>query len=380
MSIAVTTETQEVKLHPLAATTDPVLAEHADEIRRLGKQTVENIIEIGARLTECKHICGHGNWLPWLEREFGWEETTAQRFMRVHALAQSKSGNLPDLPVSAIYLLAAPSTPQAARSEIIERAKTGTPVLVAEVKAIIDTAKGSRRLAKKKAKTGKSKVASECEPAKIAKAAAEAPQVSLDKNPVCLAWKTATEVERAEFAHLFGDDVRRYADDTDHEPSSAETDTDENDAQETGIEPPQRQRRKKLETPAYETTLSAAVSAAFGELAELGSECRQVVDNALSETQRIQTLGETADSLEDLYEPSVPTELSEIKISMPKSRKPRSRGDRRDTAVSTLEACVAALGDIGENDPRFQKAQALQAELEDALSATGMCEFPGMYG
>jgi hypothetical protein len=198
MSIAVTTETQEVKLHPLAATTDPVLAEHADEIRRLGKQTVENIIEIGARLTECKHICGHGNWLPWLEREFGWEETTAQRFMRVHALAQSKSGNLPDLPVSAIYLLAAPSTPEAARSEIIERAKTGTPVSVAEVKAIIDTAKGSRRLAKKKAKTGKSKVASEREPAKIAKAAAEAPQVSLDKNPVGLAWKTATEVERAE--------------------------------------------------------------------------------------------------------------------------------------------------------------------------------------
>jgi hypothetical protein len=135
MSIT-STKTQELKF--------PVLAEHADAIRRLGKQTVENIIEIGARLTECKHICGHGNWLPWLEREFGWEETTAQRFMRVHALAQSKSGNLPDLPVSAIYLLAAPSTPEAARSEIIERAKTGTPVSVAEVKQTINAAKARR--------------------------------------------------------------------------------------------------------------------------------------------------------------------------------------------------------------------------------------------
>jgi len=92
------------------------------------------VIEIGARLTECKRICGHSNWLPWLDREFGWEETTAQRFMRVHKLAQSKSGKLPDLPVSAIYLLAAPSTPEPAKTEIIERAKAGEALRVTEVK------------------------------------------------------------------------------------------------------------------------------------------------------------------------------------------------------------------------------------------------------
>jgi hypothetical protein len=125
-----------------AAAGDPVLAEHAAAIRQLGKRVVADVVEIGRRFSECKRICGHGNWLPWLNREFGWEETTAQRFMRVHALAQSKSGNLPDLPVSAIYLLAAPSTPEAARTEIIERAKTGAPVSVAEVKQTIDAAKG----------------------------------------------------------------------------------------------------------------------------------------------------------------------------------------------------------------------------------------------
>src|SRR5262245_34891099 len=64
-----------------------------------GKRALADVIEIGARLAECKRICGHSNWLPWLDREFGWEETTAQRFMRVHKLAQSKSGKLADLPV-----------------------------------------------------------------------------------------------------------------------------------------------------------------------------------------------------------------------------------------------------------------------------------------
>src|SRR5262249_52299428 len=119
-------------------TTDPILAKHAAEIRRLGKRALADVIEIGARLAECKRICGHSNWLPWLDREFGWEETTAQRFMRVHKLAQSKSGKLADLPVSAIYLLAAPSTPEPAKTEIIERAKAGEAVRVTEVKRVVE--------------------------------------------------------------------------------------------------------------------------------------------------------------------------------------------------------------------------------------------------
>ena len=119
-------------------TTDPILAEHAAEIRRLGKRTLADVIEIGARLTECKRICGHNNWLPWLDREFGWAETTAQRFMRVHKLAQSKSGKLPDLPVSAIYLLAAPSTPEPAKTEIIERAKAEEALSVTEVRRVVE--------------------------------------------------------------------------------------------------------------------------------------------------------------------------------------------------------------------------------------------------
>src|SRR5262245_41804252 len=94
------------------ATSAQALTEHAAEIRRLGRRVAADVIEIGRRLTECKRLCGHGNWLPWLDREFGWEESTALNHMRVHEL--SKSANFADLslPISGLYLLAAPSTPK----------------------------------------------------------------------------------------------------------------------------------------------------------------------------------------------------------------------------------------------------------------------------
>jgi hypothetical protein len=95
-------------------------------IRALGKRVVGDIIEIGRRLTDAKKIAGHGNWLPWLEREFGWTDKTAENFINVYKLgAQTKFekfSNL-NLPVSGLYLLAAPHTPEEARADVIARAR-----------------------------------------------------------------------------------------------------------------------------------------------------------------------------------------------------------------------------------------------------------------
>jgi hypothetical protein len=55
------------------------LAQHAAGARQ---RVVADVIEIGRRLTESKKICGHGNWLPWLDREFNWQEQTARNFIR----------------------------------------------------------------------------------------------------------------------------------------------------------------------------------------------------------------------------------------------------------------------------------------------------------
>jgi hypothetical protein len=114
------------------------LRKHAVAIRDLRKRASKDIVEIGRRLTEAKELAGHGHWLAWLDREFGWSERTAQNFMRVHTLSLGKSANFADLniPISAVFLLAAPSTSPEAVSEVAERAKT-EPMTMKKVKATV---------------------------------------------------------------------------------------------------------------------------------------------------------------------------------------------------------------------------------------------------
>jgi DUF3102 family protein len=65
---------------------EQLLAILTDTINALRKRAGEDIIEIGCRLIEAKAIAGHGNWLPWLEREFGWTDKTAENYMNVFRL------------------------------------------------------------------------------------------------------------------------------------------------------------------------------------------------------------------------------------------------------------------------------------------------------
>jgi hypothetical protein len=113
------------------------MSEHAIAIRDLGKRSIDNVIEIGRRLTEAKAIAGHGEFGPWLDREFAWTERTAQNFMRVYELSKTKCVSDLNLPLAGLYLLAAPSTPERARDEVIERAAAGTPVSVADIRSSI---------------------------------------------------------------------------------------------------------------------------------------------------------------------------------------------------------------------------------------------------
>jgi len=127
------------------ADVDPVLAEHANVIRKLGKRVKEDVIEIGRRLKECKQLAGRGNWAAWLEREFGWSERTAQRYMQLYEFTQEefKYDKLSalELPLSGLYLLAAPSTPDEACKDIIRRAAAGEAISLAIVRDTISRKK-----------------------------------------------------------------------------------------------------------------------------------------------------------------------------------------------------------------------------------------------
>jgi len=76
-------------------------------------------------LTEVKEKLGHGPFIDWIEREFAWARTTAERFMNVYERVKLPNlGNL-DIDVSALYLIAQPKTPEPARNDIIRRASNG---------------------------------------------------------------------------------------------------------------------------------------------------------------------------------------------------------------------------------------------------------------
>jgi Protein of unknown function (DUF3102) len=116
----------EKHLSSLGGQASASLAEHVAKIHRLHKRCIDDLVEIGRRLTECQRLVQHGDWLDWLETEFGWSDRTALNFMRVYDMAvKSEKFSDLNLPISALYLLAAPSTPADVADEIIERAAAG---------------------------------------------------------------------------------------------------------------------------------------------------------------------------------------------------------------------------------------------------------------
>jgi hypothetical protein len=99
------------------------------EIRTLVKRAARDISNVGQKLIEVKAKLGHGNFLRWLEVEFQWSWDTAKRFMRV-AEVFGENQQIADfyLAPSVLYILAAPSTPKAAREEALSLAKNGERV------------------------------------------------------------------------------------------------------------------------------------------------------------------------------------------------------------------------------------------------------------
>jgi hypothetical protein len=114
--------------------------EAVSKIKAHGRLAHESIVAIGAELAKAKAAIGHGHYLPWLSAEFGWSARQAQRFVAVYETF-GKSDNVADLgalDVSALYLLAAPSTPEPVRETALEKAAAGERVTQKEVKALLE--------------------------------------------------------------------------------------------------------------------------------------------------------------------------------------------------------------------------------------------------
>ena len=118
--------------------TSTLVQQRTDEIKALMRRTAEDIIVIGRKLAEVKAHLGHGRFLDWLAAEFGWHRFTANRFMQVaEVFSDLEMSQIVTFAPSALYLLAAPSTPETARAEALERAAAGEAITHGRARGIL---------------------------------------------------------------------------------------------------------------------------------------------------------------------------------------------------------------------------------------------------
>ena len=118
----------------LDAATTQFVQQQTGEIRTLMKRTAQGIVEIGCKLLEVKARLGYGRFEDWLEAEFEWSKSAAAKFMQVSEQFRDVKFTELDIAPSALYILAAPSTPEAVRQEALTRAKAGEPLLILQPK------------------------------------------------------------------------------------------------------------------------------------------------------------------------------------------------------------------------------------------------------
>ncbi|HMN26821.1 MAG TPA: DUF3102 domain-containing protein [Caldilineaceae bacterium] len=105
------------------------------------KRATEDIFVIGKELHATKAMLPHGEYTQWLDIEFSLSERMAQRFVNVYDRLGPKTDKLSVLPPSTLYLLAAPSTPDAAIRAVEKQIERGKRVSVAYVQQVISDAK-----------------------------------------------------------------------------------------------------------------------------------------------------------------------------------------------------------------------------------------------
>ena len=121
--------------------TRTIIWQYTAEIKDLMRLTAENIISIGRKLTQVKLQLGYGSFQKWLRTEFEWSEQTARQFMQVYRWSETienKKLVFSKLGTSALYLLAAPSTPPEARKEVLDLVDGGAKVSYTRAKHIIN--------------------------------------------------------------------------------------------------------------------------------------------------------------------------------------------------------------------------------------------------
>lgn len=119
-----------------------VIAER-NRVRDLFTKSQENLIQIGHALLNVKELLPHGTFGSWLDAEFGWSPSSARRFMQV-AEQFPEITHVERFEPSALYALAANSVPERIRDQFIDRAESGQPVRLHDVREALGTSRNAK--------------------------------------------------------------------------------------------------------------------------------------------------------------------------------------------------------------------------------------------
>src|SRR5262245_24959596 len=129
----------------LDAETRIVVQQRAGEIKGIAKRMAADVVEIGEKLADVKQRLGaNGCFNDWLSAELGWSPRTAHNFIGVWRRFGSANFAIENVAVSALYALAAPSTPTEAIDEVKQIADSGQEVTHTVAKEIIENAKAKQ--------------------------------------------------------------------------------------------------------------------------------------------------------------------------------------------------------------------------------------------
>lgn len=98
------------------------------------------IVQVGTSLKRIQDRLPYGLWGKWLSAEFGMTQRTAQNYIGAAELA-SGCEKISKLRSTTLYLLAAPSTPDPVRQEVIERFEAGEVVPDRAIRKMVEEAK-----------------------------------------------------------------------------------------------------------------------------------------------------------------------------------------------------------------------------------------------
>ena len=107
------------------------------EIKILIRQAAKDIVEVGQKLVTVKKQLKHGEFRNWLKAEFDWSVSSATKFMQVYDKFKNINFTHFNFSASALYALAAPSTPDGARKHALELADRGENITYSLAKQIV---------------------------------------------------------------------------------------------------------------------------------------------------------------------------------------------------------------------------------------------------